>query len=285
MRTINSTLLYLFVFLILNGFLPTIVILSYLLLSHNGIGEAMAAINDGSYLSHVTPLLIGEYVASLAILAVFIMRKWASWSADYLKGRPWRECLWCVVMAIGTIVPSMVLQQWMPEPSEQTAQLMRSIMSNPWGGLSVCIIVPLVEETVFRGAVLRRLLSGIPGQWTAISLSALIFGIAHMNFAQLPHAFLLGMLLGWAYCLTGSIVPGLVIHSVNNTIVYLLSLAMPEMEEMTMTEMFGGTLRLTLAVVLSLFILLFALKQILRYHAGVSLCSPCKDDREIKNDR
>ncbi len=55
-----------------------------------------------------------------------------------------------------------------------------------------------------------------------IALSALIFAIVHLNPAQMPHAFLIGLLLGWLYMRTGSIVPGVAYHWANNTAAYVL---------------------------------------------------------------
>jgi membrane protease YdiL (CAAX protease family) len=38
----------------------------------------------------------------------------------------------------------------------------------------------------------------------------------------MPHAFLIGLLLGWMYTRTGSIVPGVAYHWANNTAAYVM---------------------------------------------------------------
>ena len=54
--------------------------------------------------------------------------------------------------------------------------------------------------------------------WTAIIVSSLIFGVVHMNPAQIPFAFLLGMMFGWLYYRTGSLLPGIIGHVLNNSV-------------------------------------------------------------------
>jgi membrane protease YdiL (CAAX protease family) len=52
---------------------------------------------------------------------------------------------------------------------------------------------PVVEEIVFRGAILRGLERY--GKWFAVLISALLFGVFHGNLIQSPYAFLVGLVL------------------------------------------------------------------------------------------
>lgn len=47
-------------------------------------------------------------------------------------------------------------------------------------------------------------------------LSSLIFGAVHGNPVQIPFAFVLGTALGWMYYRTGSLLPSILMHFVNN---------------------------------------------------------------------
>jgi hypothetical protein len=95
----------------------------------------------------------------------------------------------------------------------------------------------------------------------AIAISALLFSAAHMNPAQLPHTFLVGLLLGWLYYRTNSIIPGVVYHWVNNTIAYVLYNLYPN-PDMTLTDLFGSQQRVLMAVGFSLCILIPSLIQL-----------------------
>jgi len=62
--------------------------------------------------------------------------------------------------------------------------------------LSIVIAAPFIEELIFRGLVYQRI-RRMAGVRIAIVLSALYFGIYHMNVVQGIYAFLLGLLLAW----------------------------------------------------------------------------------------
>lgn len=89
---------------------------------------------------------------------------------------------------------------------------------NPLGILSIALLAPILEELLFRGAIQARLQRSLKNPWEAIFVSSLIFGVVHMNPAQIPFAFLLGMMFGWLYYRTGSLLPGIVGHVLNNSI-------------------------------------------------------------------
>ena len=107
-------------------------------------------------------------------------------------------------------------------------------------------MAPIAEEVVFRGAVLRTLLDifGSRTHWAAIVFSALVFGAIHLNLAQGTHAFLVGLLLGWMYYRTGSILPGVLFHWVNNTVAYLMFNFMPQMNDGKLIDLFHGSERM-----------------------------------------
>ena len=66
----------------------------------------------------------------------------------------------------------------------------------------------------------------------AILITALIFGVIHINPAQVVNAFFLGLLLGWLFYRTGSLWPSICAHILNNSLSVLLSKALPETENL-----------------------------------------------------
>jgi membrane protease YdiL (CAAX protease family) len=84
-----------------------------------------------------------------------------------------------------------------------------------------CVIAPIVEEMLFRGILLRSFLEQYP-RGVAIGFSSLYFGAAHLNIYQFLLAFLLGLLLGWLYERSSSLVPCIALHAaVNGSVVVL----------------------------------------------------------------
>lgn len=207
---------------------------------------------------------------SVVTIVVFMAARWFKPTRSYIRSRPWAVLLWSAIAAMGAIVPSMALQELMPEWTgwardlvESTEEQLKAIMQvGPAGYMVIALLPPIVEEMVFRGAILRALLQWKPGRkWLMIVLSALIFALVHINPAQMPHAFLIGILLGWMYMRTGSIVPGVVYHWTNNTIAY----AMYHLghNPQSVGDLVGHELRpVLMAVFFSLCILLPALFQL-----------------------
>jgi membrane protease YdiL (CAAX protease family) len=88
------------------------------------------------------------------------------------------------------------------------------------GVLFVAIVGPIVEEIIFRGAILRSLQPY--GTNFAIVLSSLLFGLYHLALLQGIFAFFVGLVL--AYCaLRFSIKWSMLIHMINNGISILLT--------------------------------------------------------------
>jgi len=87
--------------------------------------------------------------------------------------------------------------------------------------LGIAVTAPLAEEMAFRGYLFPAL-TPWRGPWVAATFTALLFGAAH--FAALPPAALpAAAFFGFGACLlywfTGSLLPGVAVHSVNNAIV------------------------------------------------------------------
>jgi membrane protease YdiL (CAAX protease family) len=81
--------------------------------------------------------------------------------------------------------------------------------------LLVALLPAVAEEVTFRGVVLAGLRrSG--SRWIAVVGSALVFGLFHINPYHVVAASVVGVLLGWVALESGSIVPGVLIHLINN---------------------------------------------------------------------
>ena len=150
----------------------------------------------------------------------------------------------------------------MPELPNLIEEQFGMILTTPWGYVAVGLLAPFAEEVVFRGAVLRQLLTTRLTPLAAVSVSALLFALAHLNPAQMPHAFLVGLLLGWMYWRTGSILPGMAYHWANNSVAYLIAAVYPN-PDIRLVDIFqGSTTHVYLALLFSLLILLPSLYQL-----------------------
>ncbi|MBR2869102.1 MAG: CPBP family intramembrane metalloprotease [Clostridia bacterium] len=80
--------------------------------------------------------------------------------------------------------------------------------------VSIAVIPALVEEFALRGVVMQSLRRY--GDWFAIIASGAVFAILHGNLIQSPFAFIAGIGIGYAVCITNSIWTGVIIHFCNN---------------------------------------------------------------------
>ncbi|HBM81691.1 MAG TPA: hypothetical protein DD426_12810, partial [Clostridiaceae bacterium] len=91
--------------------------------------------------------------------------------------------------------------------------------------LAIVVIAPIFEETLFRGVILRGLLKNY-GVLKALIVTSVLFGILHFNIAQLITASILGLMLGFIFIKTGSLILCILFHALNNglsIIIYELS--------------------------------------------------------------
>lgn len=94
----------------------------------------------------------------------------------------------------------------------------QQLFSGIAGVLNACIFAPIGEEIGFRGILLGGLLKTWCRTWIAILISALVFASFHGFGADFVTAMLFGILVGWLYWRTGSIIPGIIIHITNNSL-------------------------------------------------------------------
>ena len=207
-------------------------------------------------------LITTTVIFSLLTIVVFIWAGWTKVSPTWLRTGPWMVLIWSVIAALGLVIPSIWLQEQMPELPNLVEQEFDMILKDRWGYLAIGLLAPLAEEIVFRGAALRSLLASRLSPLAAILISALLFAVAHLNPAQMPHAFLVGLLLGWMYWRTGSILPGMVYHWANNSSAYVFYAFYPNPDIKLIDVFKGSELHVYMALGFSLIILLPALYQL-----------------------
>ena len=138
----------------------------------------------------------------------------------------------------------------------------RAMSRNVFGIISIAIMAPLVEELLFRGAIQGYMLRKGMKPLHAILIASAIFGIVHMNPIQIPFAFAIGLIFGWLYYRTGSVVPGIIGHFINNSIACLQMATLTEEEFNTKTIEWLGAgptyalFAISLAVMIGMFLYL-----------------------------
>ena len=82
--------------------------------------------------------------------------------------------------------------------------------------LTTVIVAPVVEEFLFRGYLQKVLEDSWEDITKAILVTSLFFALIHLNPYWIVQIYLLGMLLGYLSWRTNSIIPGIILHGLNN---------------------------------------------------------------------
>ena len=123
--------------------------------------------------------------------------------------------------AVGVALNNLLIMSGLEEISPGYQQVNQQLFS---GGiyfelLGACLLTPFLEELLYRGVVYGRLCDLLIldneeksgqgrkreryGRMLAMALSALLFGVIHMNLVQFIYAGILGILLAWMMEKTG----------------------------------------------------------------------------------
>ena len=207
-----------------------------------------------------------------AMLAGSIVYAWHLLHYRYVDKTP---AVWSPVSAplMLTIIPlTYGMMAWMNylieviDIPDLYESLFLQLKNNPWGIMAVAVVAPVFEEILFRGAIEGHLLKTGRHPAFAIILSALLFGVVHGNPAQIPFAFVLGLVMGWLFYATGSLLPSMLLHFINNMSSVVLGLLFPQTSG-SMEEMFGHEMSIGLSVLglLTSVICIYIIVRILRH--------------------
>lgn len=89
--------------------------------------------------------------------------------------------------------------------------------------ISAVLVAPLLEEVMFRG-LLQTVLVGLLGRdrrWPAVVTASVFFAAVHLGAAEwqtLPGLFILGLILGWLYERSGSLLASITLHAAFNAL-------------------------------------------------------------------
>ena len=107
-----------------------------------------------------------------------------------------------------------------------------TLVSRVW---FLVIIAPVTEELLFRGIILRGLLSRHRPA-TAVVITAILFAGFHLNPWQFCSALFVGILLGWFYVHSGSVAICILGHAICNSMVVVFSVLPWDIPGMTVTS-------------------------------------------------
>lgn len=169
---------------------------------------------------------ISAYIAAFGLTirkAIHTIRRSGdtfSLSALYKKDTDWIQVVLLIflTLTIGICIDYLILIFRLPNFFE--SDMNKALKYPLLAFLQMAILPAFLEEILFRGIILERFLMRYTAR-TAILLSALLFGIMHLNPSQILAGFIAGCFLGFVYQRTRNIKYCILIHFVNNGFAWL----------------------------------------------------------------
>lgn len=185
----------------------------------------LAAVGYGGDGAAVTPDVAGKmmavlYLASMAVTlgGVLYYRRLRGgrgrWARFSIRGLNPMLLLWAFVLIFAVGVVLEPLLRVLPDLSLDVGR-------GFWTLLSLVVFAPIFEELLCRGVVLGSLRDRY-GATVAWLVSALFFGVLHVQPVQVVSATVVGLVLGYVYLATDSLWPSMILHALNNAAAYLL---------------------------------------------------------------
>lgn len=189
------------------------------LLGENASSNLLLFISEGTI---IVPAVIYIIIKKINVKEVFKFRK-IRVSTFFLS-----ILLGFLIMPIGSFV-NVLTQFFVPNTMVQASTTLME------GSKLVMLLItgffaPFVEEFVFRG-LFHREFEKITTPVLSIIVSAVLFGVMHLNLNQMCYAIVLGLFFAYANNCSRSIYSSVIMHTVLNTInVIMLILASLAME-------------------------------------------------------
>lgn len=176
-----------------------------------------------------------DWTAMTVVLALALWRG-RGWSVLGRGHWSWRQVLGAAV--VGTVALRVLILVYLlfrpeliataPAALQPMMEQINVALLNQLGPagllLTVAGLVPLLEETLFRGVLLQALAKHVPF-WFANLAQALLFASVHENAQLLPFLVAFGLTCGWLARRSGGLLASIGVHVGNNAIVCLALIA------------------------------------------------------------
>lgn len=181
--------------------------------------------------------------------AVFRDRGVVEYADGKRKSTAVKAWLGSLILGLGAILMGIVISNIMtslfPNEGEAFNSTIEMMFDGPpiWVWAVVSVFPAICEELLFRGYILSGFRSRYP-EWATVLAVGVCFGVFHTSVMRFPGTCLLGMVFAFIVCRTGSIIPGMILHCLNNSIA-VMSIYFPEFFKEYLPFLSDGTVTVT----------------------------------------
>lgn len=260
---LRIVLLLVLYFLFQTVFLALSQVVTIFIASHTGTIPADAGnfITDTQYLKEnpavqacmVNARALGIFLSTMSMLLFIHLSGYYRLRWSILRSLDAKPLLVSTLLIFSSMFALNIFVQWFPL-EDNLGGVFEGLSRNPLGIFGLAVLAPLLEEVLFRGAIQGALMRFFGRPWPAIVVAALIFGIFHWNPVQVVYATLLGVIFGWIYYRTGSLLSVIVGHILNNTFAVISTVAYSNADEAALAGGSPGIVAFVFFLLVSVFL-------------------------------
>ena len=235
---LKRPLLALLLFLLFQAMGGVFVLLMQML---TGEGSLLENISDRIFDARLMGMSTVFFNFAIAIACLILFRRSLYSQSSYAPcSVSWKKSMVAMLGCILGTIALDLLSELISLPNIVEDQMI-GMCREPWGILAIAIGAPIGEEIMFRWGIMGHLLRRNSSVPTAILVSAVLFGLMHMNPAQVFFAAAMGIMLGILYWRSGNILWPIILHVLNNSVACLqVWLLGDKVKEYSLVDTFGG---------------------------------------------
>lgn len=160
------------------------------------------------------------------------------WLSSVVPKLRWRFLMVCLGLALIAVLAQFVAGLVVPQDATPDV----TVAINPLNGTTVGLLVVMVlttplqaagEEYAFRGYLLQALGALAGNRWVTITLTALLFAVAHLQFSPplFLDRFLFGLIAAWLVIRTGGLEAAIALHVLNNYVALTFGILFADLSE------------------------------------------------------
>ena len=235
---LKRPLLALLLFLLFQAMGGVFVLLMQML---TGEGSLLENISDRIFDARLMGMSTVFFNFAIAIACLILFRRSLYSQSNYAPcSVSWKKSMVAMLGCILGTIALDLLSELISLPNIVEDQMI-GMCREPWGILAIAIGAPIGEEIMFRWGIMGHLLRRNSSVPASILVSAVLFGLMHMNPAQVFFAAAMGIMLGILYWRSGNILWPIILHVLNNSVACLqVWLLGDKVKEYSLVDTFGG---------------------------------------------
>ena len=235
---LKRPLLALLLFLLFQAMGGVFVLLMQML---TGEGSLLENISDRIFDARLMGMSTVFFNFAIAIACLILFRRSLYSQSNYAPcSVSWKKSMVAMLGCILGTIALDLLSELISLPNIVEGQMI-DMCREPWGMLAIAIGAPIGEEIMFRWGIMGHLLKRNVSVPASILVSAVLFGLMHMNPAQVFFAAAMGIMLGILYWRSGNILWPIILHVLNNSVACLqVWLLGDKVKEYSLVDTFGG---------------------------------------------